>query len=190
MLAKTPLEVALSPLAVAGLALHTACKVYSKHPSPVLDTSRIADPEAEAFGMTIIRRRISAAHALKCSDEARRRAASMSESLLTWLMEKEPEIVWETDTPHDARTQWAMLCAEVIMRSAPSPSSSSSSTPLLCVFWGSASSRHRTWDWPADVCALVWRMFAERWRALAKGWEEAPVVTVRLPWRGFGSESC
>ncbi|KAH9955582.1 hypothetical protein BGW80DRAFT_1466931 [Lactifluus volemus] len=72
-----------------------------------------------------------------------------------------PEIVWETDTPHDARTQWAMLCAEVIMRSAPSPSSSSS-TLLLRVFWGGASSRRRTWDWPADVRTLVWRTFAER----------------------------
>ncbi|KAH9952882.1 hypothetical protein BGW80DRAFT_1259777 [Lactifluus volemus] len=102
-------------------------------------------------------------------------SASASESLLTWFMEKEPEIVWETDTPHDARTQWAMLCAEVIMRSAPSPSSSSS-TPLLRMFWGGASSRRRTWDWPADVRALVWRTFAERWRALAKGWEEAPVL--------------
>jgi hypothetical protein len=102
-------------------------------------------------------------------------SASASESLLTWLMEKEPKIVWETDMLHDARTQWAMLCAEVIMHSAPSPSSSSS-TPLLHVFWGGASSRCRTWDWLADVCMLVWCTFAERWRALVKGWEEAPVL--------------
>jgi hypothetical protein len=101
--------------------------------------------------------------------------ASASESLLHWLMEKESEIVWETDTPHDARTQWAMLCAEVIMRSAPSPSSSSS-TSLLRVFWGGASSKRRTWNWPADVRALVWRTFVERWRTLVKGWEEAPVL--------------
>jgi len=31
-------------------------------------------------------------------------------------MEKEAKLVWETDMPHDARTQWAMLYAEVLVR--------------------------------------------------------------------------
>jgi len=30
-------------------------------------------------------------------------------------MEKEAELVWGTDTPHDAH-KWAMLCAEVLVR--------------------------------------------------------------------------
>jgi hypothetical protein len=98
---------------------------------------------------------------------------SASESLLTWLMEKEAELVWETDTPHDARTQWATLCAEVLLYSVPSSTSSS----LLRVFWcARGASRRWAWNWPADVRALVWRTFAERWRALAKGWEETPLL--------------
>jgi hypothetical protein len=101
---------------------------------------------------------------------------SASEALLTWLMEKEASLVWETDTPHDARTQWAMLCAEVLVRSAASSASSSSSS-LLRLFWGARGANRRwAWNWPADVRSLVWRTFSERWRMLAKGWEDAPVL--------------
>jgi hypothetical protein len=46
-------------------------------------------------------------------------AGPPSEALLTWLMKKEEELVRKTDTSHDARTQWATLCAEVTMRTGP-----------------------------------------------------------------------
>ncbi|KAI0301170.1 hypothetical protein B0F90DRAFT_1817185 [Multifurca ochricompacta] len=99
-------------------------------------------------------------------------AGSASEALLTWLMEKEAELVWETNTPHDARTQWAMLCADVLARSSTGARDASAS--LLRVFWGvRGASRRWTWSWAMDVRALVWRTFVERWRALAKGWEDA-----------------
>ena len=97
-------------------------------------------------------------------------AGSASEALLTWLMEKEAELVWETDTPFDARTQWAMLCAEVLVR-ADTPAA------RLRVFWGArGASTQWTWNWATDVRALVWRTFVERWQGLAKGWEEALVL--------------
>ena len=97
-------------------------------------------------------------------------ASSASETLLTWLMEKEAELVLETDTPFDARTQWAMLCAEVLVR-ADTPAA------RLRVFWRARGASTRwTWNWAADVRALVWRTFVERWQKLAKGWEEALVL--------------
>ena len=122
-----------------------------------------------AMKLAVVRALWTHAHAVL---PAQALGGSASEALLTWLMEKEAELVWETDTPHDARTQWAMLCAEVLVRSVASSASS-----LLRVFWGArGASKRWAWNWPADVRALVWRTFAERWRALAKGWEEAPVL--------------
>jgi hypothetical protein len=69
---------------------------------------------------------------------ARALAGSLSESLLTWLME-EAELVVETDTPHDACTQWAILCAEVLMRTGVATDYASPATQL-CVFWGTFGS--------------------------------------------------
>ncbi|KAH9038215.1 hypothetical protein EDB85DRAFT_2141985 [Lactarius pseudohatsudake] len=97
-------------------------------------------------------------------------AGSASDLLLTWLMEKETDLILETDTPFDARTQWAMLCAEVLVR-ADAPAA------RLRVFWGARGASTRwTWNWAADVRALVWRTFVERWQVLAKGWDEALVL--------------
>jgi hypothetical protein len=102
-------------------------------------------------------------------------AGSPSEALLTWLMMKEAELVQETDTPHDARTQWAMLCAEVIVRTGAA--SCSSSLALLRTFWGTpGASQRQAWHWAMDVRTRVWRTFVERWRTLAEGWEEAAVL--------------
>jgi hypothetical protein len=85
-------------------------------------------------------------------------------------MEKEAELVQETDTPFDARTQWATLCTEVLVR-ADTPAA------RLRVFWGArGASTQWTWNWATDVRALVWRTFVERWQGLAKGWEEALVL--------------
>ena len=71
-------------------------------------------------------------------------AGSPSEALFTWLMKKEAELVCETDTPHDARTQWALFCAEVILRT--SATSCSSSLALLRMFWGTPGASQR-WAW-------------------------------------------
>jgi len=102
-------------------------------------------------------------------------AGSPSEALLTWLMKKEAELVLETDTPHDARTQWATLCAEVVVRTGAA--GCSSSLTLLRMFWGTpGASRRSAWNWSMDVRTRVWRVFVERWSTLASGWEEAPVL--------------
>lgn len=102
-------------------------------------------------------------------------AGSPSEALLTWLMKKEAELVLETDTPYDARTQWANLCAEVIVRTGAA--GCSSSLPLLRMFWGTPGASQRwAWNQTMEVRSRVWRAFMERWRTLAKGWEEALVL--------------
>ncbi|KAI0269927.1 hypothetical protein BC834DRAFT_922720 [Gloeopeniophorella convolvens] len=95
-------------------------------------------------------------------------AGAPADALLGWLAEREAVLVQETDVPHDARTQWAALCAEVLMRG------SDTSAQQLRAFWGVA--QKRTWVWEADVRALVWRTFTERCRELVKGWEEAVVL--------------
>ncbi|KAI9443494.1 hypothetical protein H4582DRAFT_2072522 [Lactarius indigo] len=97
-------------------------------------------------------------------------AGSPSGTLLTWLMEKEKELILETDTPFDARTEWAMLCAEVLVRvDAPAA--------RLRMFWGARSASTRwTWSWTPDVRALVWRTFVERWQV------QPPSLPLLRPW--------
>ena len=96
-----------------------------------------------------------------------------SELLLTWLIEKEAKLVVETDTPHNRRTQWAMLCTEVLMCTGVA-TGYMSATVQLRMFQGTRSaSRPRVWNWCMDVHVQVWRVFSERWRTLMEGWEEA-----------------
>jgi hypothetical protein len=125
-----------------------------------------------AMKLAVVRSLWSHAHSVL---PAQALAGSPSEALLTWLMKKEAELVWETDTPHDARTQWATLCAEVVVRTGAA--GCSPSLAPLRMFWGTpGASRRWAWDWSMDVRTRVWRVFVERWRTLAEGWEEAPVL--------------
>jgi hypothetical protein len=127
-----------------------------------------------AMKLAVVRSLWTQAHAVL---PARALTGSPGEALLMWLMEKESELVWETDTPHDARTQWAMLCAEVLVRTGDTTGCASAAAAHLRVFWGTrGASRPWVWNWNADVRARVWRVFAERWTTLAKGWDEAPVL--------------
>jgi len=65
-------------------------------------------------------------------------ARSPSESLLTQLMEKEAKLMVETDMLHNARTQWAMLCAEVLMHTSVATGYVLAAAQLR-VFWGTHS---------------------------------------------------
>ncbi len=74
-------------------------------------------------------------------------AGSLSESLLTWLMEKEAELMVETDMPHNVRTQWAMLCAEVLVHTGVAIGYVLAAVQLY-VFWGThGASQPRVWNW-------------------------------------------
>jgi hypothetical protein len=72
-------------------------------------------------------------------------AGSPSEALPTWLMKKEAELVWETDTPHDARMQWATLCAEVVVRTGAA--GCSPFLAPLCMFRGTPGAGRGTGPW-------------------------------------------
>jgi len=65
-------------------------------------------------------------------------AGSLSESLLTQLMEKEAKLMVETDTPHNTHTQWAMLCAEVLVHTGVATGYTLAAAQLH-VFWGTHS---------------------------------------------------
>jgi hypothetical protein len=65
-------------------------------------------------------------------------AGSPSESLLAWLIEKEAELVVETDMPHNGRMQWAMLCTEVLVCTGVA-TGYASATVQLRVFRGTRS---------------------------------------------------
>ena len=93
-------------------------------------------------------------------------SGSPSEALLTWLMKKETELMSETNTSHNAHTQWANFCAKVIVRTGTA--GCSSSLPLLRMFWGtSATSKCWAWNWTMEVRSRVWRASDTRGRAYA-----------------------
>jgi hypothetical protein len=141
------------------------------HAGPEVDLAPHTRSNA-AMNLAVVRSLWAKAHAVL---PAQAFAGPPSETLITWLVKKEMVLVWETDTPHDARTQWANLCAEVIVRSGAA--GCSYSLPLLRMFWGTPGASQRwTWSWTMEVRSRVWRAFMERWRTLAKGWEEAPVL--------------
>ncbi|KAI0044102.1 hypothetical protein FA95DRAFT_1681450 [Auriscalpium vulgare] len=87
------------------------------------------------------------------------------EHLLAFIMQKEDEAVCDSTTPDDARCQWALLCAEVLVKCRDAP---------LKMFWGADMSKKWTWEWTDDVRSAVWRTFCERWREIgASRWENA-----------------
>jgi hypothetical protein len=111
-------------------------------------------------------------------------AGSPSESLLTWLMKKETELVWETDTPHDACTEWANLCAEVIVRTGAA--GCSSSLPLLRMFWGTPGASQRwAWNWTMDVrralasLACIYGAVENAWEGMGRG-SRTPQCAIRV----------
>ncbi|KAI0322414.1 hypothetical protein OF83DRAFT_803492 [Amylostereum chailletii] len=91
---------------------------------------------------------------------------TIAKSFIDFLIEKESELVWEEDSPHDAREQWSLLCAEVLLHCSPT---------WLQSFWGiRGASSACSWDWTPDMRGLVWRTFSGRWRELATSkWEIA-----------------
>jgi len=92
------------------------------------------------------------------------------QKLLACLVENESDLVWETDSPHDARTQWTLLCGEILVHCGSDP---------LKEFWGvrgamKGDCRWQVSQWSSEVKSLVWRKFVERWREIApSSWEDA-----------------
>lgn len=89
-----------------------------------------------------------------------------AEKLLTCLVNNEDDWVWESESPDDARKQWAMFCAEVL---------------LVCdlhelrLFW------KKEWSKKAEVRRLVWDCFVQRWKAEGEWHWEGAVVLLGVP---------
>ncbi|KAG2342195.1 hypothetical protein BDR05DRAFT_964509 [Suillus weaverae] len=88
--------------------------------------------------------------------------------LLECLIEDEADLVWETDSPDDARKQWAYLCAEVIVVCEVDD---------LREFWAKRSCAMALMSYEPGVQSLVWGCFIEKWSEDAEGsWEGAALL--------------
>ncbi|KAA1469740.1 hypothetical protein DENSPDRAFT_816901 [Dentipellis sp. KUC8613] len=95
-----------------------------------------------------------------------------AERLLVYLMENEMDLVWETHSPHDARTQWTNLCVELLVGCREKTSK---------IFWGLKGPTKWDWGWTAELRSLVWRIFVERWREIAPSKWEAALLFLGVP---------
>ncbi|KAG1720483.1 hypothetical protein EDB19DRAFT_1917951 [Suillus lakei] len=88
--------------------------------------------------------------------------------LLACLIEDEADLVWETDSPDDARKQWAYLCAEVLVVCEVDD---------LREFWAKRSRAMAMMSYEPGVQSLVWGCFVEKWTEDAEGsWEGAALL--------------
>ena len=88
--------------------------------------------------------------------------------LLACLREDEADLVWETDSPDDARKQWAYLCAEVLVICE---------VDSLREFWAKRSSAMAMMSYEPGVQSLVWGCFIEKWTEDTEGpWEGAALL--------------
>jgi hypothetical protein len=108
-----------------------------------------------------------------------------AERLLACLVNSEDDWVWESDSPDDARKQWAMFCAEVL---------------LVCdlhelrLFWGTSrdagSEKKKEWSKKAEVRRLVWDCFVQKWKAEGEWHWEGAVVLLGVPFVCVFSSIC
>jgi hypothetical protein len=94
--------------------------------------------------------------------------------LLGCLIGDEDNLVWETDSPDDARKQWAYLCAEVLVVCEVDD---------LREFWTRRSHAMAMMSYEPGVQSLVWGCFVEKWTEDAEGpWEGAALI-LGVPFR-------
>ncbi|OSC97212.1 hypothetical protein PYCCODRAFT_1481453 [Trametes coccinea BRFM310] len=98
--------------------------------------------------------------------------AGLAESVLQHLNSNEEDLVGDLRSTDEVREQWASLCAEAALVC---------DIGLIQAFWTNKLGRGlRCCDWTADVRALVWQTFLERWEDGAKNWEAA-IVLLSVP---------
>jgi hypothetical protein len=92
-------------------------------------------------------------------------------------MEDEADLVWETDSPDDARKQWAYLCAEVLVVCEVDD---------LREFWSKRSCAMAMMAYEPGVQSLVWGCFVEKWTEDAEGSWEGAALLLGVPF-GYAS---
>ncbi|CDO77824.1 hypothetical protein BN946_scf184689.g2 [Trametes cinnabarina] len=101
--------------------------------------------------------------------------AGIAESVLKHLNSNEEDLVGDVQCTDEVREQWASLCAEAALVCDIS---------VIQAFWnnklGKPGSGLRLSRWDADVCAVVWHSFLDRWLDGTKDWESA-IVLLSVP---------
>ncbi|KAG2155943.1 uncharacterized protein EDB93DRAFT_1128917 [Suillus bovinus] len=97
--------------------------------------------------------------------------------LLACLIEDEADLVWETDSPDDARKQWAYLCAEVLVVCEADD---------LREFWAKRSWAMAMMSYEPGVQSIVWGCFVEKWTEDTEGSWEGAALLLGIP---FGKSS-
>ena len=98
--------------------------------------------------------------------------AAAGEKLLACLVDNEDDWVWETDPNDDARKQWAMFCAEILL---------ACHSDELKLFWGTSrevgNGRKGAWSRKPTVRHLVWACFVHKWKEEGDwNWEGAAIL--------------
>ncbi|KAH7921313.1 hypothetical protein BV22DRAFT_1132369 [Leucogyrophana mollusca] len=92
--------------------------------------------------------------------------------LLAYLINDEAELVWETDSPDDARKQWAYLSAEVL---------AVCDVTEMRQFWTKRARAVTQLTYEPGVQGLVWGCFVEKWTEDTDGSWEGAVVLLGVP---------
>lgn len=88
--------------------------------------------------------------------------------LLECLLEDESDLVWETDTPETARTEWAKLCAETL---------AVCDIEVLEKFWAKRRQSYASMPYESGVRSLIWSCFVQTWTMDREAsWEGATVL--------------
>ncbi|EIW80981.1 hypothetical protein CONPUDRAFT_104060, partial [Coniophora puteana RWD-64-598 SS2] len=88
--------------------------------------------------------------------------------MLVYLVEHEDELVWEEDSPDDARRQWATLCAEVLIVC---------DVAQLRAFWSGRTRAKLAAEYEPGVHSLIWGCFVDSWsEEVDVAWEGAVVL--------------
>ena len=103
--------------------------------------------------------------------------AMAGKKLLACLVDNEDALVCEAGSPDDARKQWAMFCAEVLLVCEPE---------ALKLFWGVSQDAEygdvcRVWSRPAEVRSLVWACFVQKWKEEGDWYWEGAVILLGVP---------
>ncbi|KIK93333.1 hypothetical protein PAXRUDRAFT_829068 [Paxillus rubicundulus Ve08.2h10] len=98
--------------------------------------------------------------------------------LVECLVEDESDLVWETDTPDDARKEWAKLSAETLVIC---------DIDELRKFWERRSRSYAMMSYEPGVQSLVWGCFIEAWKVDTEGSWEGATILLGIPFDKGGA---
>jgi hypothetical protein len=144
-------------------------------PRKVLSSSSPARPPPSSCSSTILKLSITRdLWAIVRANVPLELITVAGKKLLGCLVDNEEGLVWETDSPDDARREWAMLCAEVLLVC---------DLQELKSFWGIAGSERKgeVWSRKTEVRSFVWTCFVQKWKEDGGWYWEGAVILLGAP---------